>query len=73
MCLDIDIVVDIRQQGGMLLNITMPGTVHGDVVQSVMLIVLQIEVNEILHGSALYGRNRQNTRCDDGNPHGANT
>jgi hypothetical protein len=37
----------------------MPHAVDGDVMQSVPLVVLQIEVHEVLHGSALYGWNGQ--------------
>jgi hypothetical protein len=41
----------------MLLDIGMPHTIHSDIMNLVLVVIVQIKIYKILYGSSLYGRN----------------
>jgi hypothetical protein len=55
--INIIVVIDIRLQGRMPVNVGMPDTIYGNIVKLVPVIVLQEKIQEILNRSPLYGRN----------------
>ena len=51
------VVVHLRLQSMMPLNVWMPNAINSDVVQLMTVVVIQIEIYQILYSSSLYSRN----------------
>ena len=54
--LDVVIVVHLRLQGRMALRQPVAHAIDRDVVQLVPMVIVEVEIDEILNGSTLYGR-----------------
>ena len=59
--INIMVMIDIRRKSCMGLHFGMPWTVYSYIMKPLLVIIFQIEINQVLNGSTLYGRDRKHS------------